>query len=272
MKLIAGIQVFNEAFYVRSCLENLYPYFDLLVFCDGAWARTRVLSGASGSTDGTIELIKSFPDPKNKILLLRYSGPNQEAHRQRCLEVAIDYGKKLCKKNEEMFYLLGDADEFFFNKDLKNFKSNLKGIQGDAFRFPWNLYWNDFFTYEMSSSPGRLFRITKGCKANGTCGLEYKDKKRYKPVLSEILIIYHPSYTKPLNRQALKFSYRTTTAKRFPHVLDKGIVYRGNGYPTFDDWYKSLKHGSIEELPEVMRKHYFTHLKWSYEGKVVTGL
>lgn len=66
MKLSFGIIVLNGDFFLKQVLESIYPVAHSICIAEGAvkwWAD----KGVSGSTDDTIEIIKSFPDPQSKI-------------------------------------------------------------------------------------------------------------------------------------------------------------------------------------------------------------
>jgi len=264
LQLIAGIQVFQEADYIWSCLSNLYPHFDKIIVIDGAWQKTRIFAQKEGSDDGTVELVKAFPDKDKKITLIRFAGLGQEDHRRRALQEALKYLKI------DDFYLMGDGDEFAKHEDWERLKKNLPNIKEDCLKFPWKLFWNDLYTYEQSVSPSCLFRITEECFCKGTRGMRYADKQRYRVVRYEDFEIFHPSYVKLLQRQVLKFSYRTAHDKKFPHIIDRGIIYRGGDiYKTNEEWFATLKTGKLEELPLELQNHYYSKKRWLPKEKLI---
>lgn len=55
----AAIICLNEEHRILTTLTNIYDYFDGIVIVDG------------GSEDNTLQVIKNFPDPKNKIKLYK---------------------------------------------------------------------------------------------------------------------------------------------------------------------------------------------------------
>jgi len=68
LKISAGIIVLNGEFFLKQVLEAIYPHVQKICIAEGAVTYWQD-KGVKSSTDGTIEIIKSFPDPKNKIIL-----------------------------------------------------------------------------------------------------------------------------------------------------------------------------------------------------------
>ena len=60
--------------------------------------------------DGTIDYIKSMPDPLNKIKLYHFNGKAQVDHRHFTLEKAKQYNPD--------WYINGDGDEIFHEKEI----------------------------------------------------------------------------------------------------------------------------------------------------------
>jgi hypothetical protein len=68
LKLTFGIIVLNGDFFLKQVLESIYPHAYKICIAEGAvkyWQD----QGINSSYDDTIEIIKSFPDPGNKIIL-----------------------------------------------------------------------------------------------------------------------------------------------------------------------------------------------------------
>jgi len=68
-KFTFSMIVFNGAYLLKENLENIYPYAKKIVITEGP-VRHYQNKGYTQSTDGTLEIIKNFPDPDNKIVLL----------------------------------------------------------------------------------------------------------------------------------------------------------------------------------------------------------
>jgi hypothetical protein len=65
-----GMIVFNGDYVLKQNLESLYPFAHQIIIVEGPVDYYRKL-GYSSSTDDTIDIIESFPDPDNKIRLIK---------------------------------------------------------------------------------------------------------------------------------------------------------------------------------------------------------
>ena len=103
-KLIGAISVFNEQPFIYGALLNLVRLCARVVVIDGAYLDFPGDGGASG--DGTLEIIRAFPDPGKKIELIE-SPPG-------------GWADQVTKRNAYLigepgdWYLQIDADERFF--------------------------------------------------------------------------------------------------------------------------------------------------------------
>jgi hypothetical protein len=70
MKISFGMIVFNGDYVLKENLESLYPFAHQIVITEGPVEHYRKL-GYITSTDSTVDIIKSFPDPDNKIILIQ---------------------------------------------------------------------------------------------------------------------------------------------------------------------------------------------------------
>jgi hypothetical protein len=85
MKLTFGIITLNADFFIRQVLESIYPFAHKIIIADGAvkwWADNHpelckteekfstITRTVIGSTDDTVSIINSFPDPDHKIITL----------------------------------------------------------------------------------------------------------------------------------------------------------------------------------------------------------
>ena len=66
MKIAFGMIVLNGNYVLEECIKSVYPYANQILIAEGPvtyWQQ----QGLSKSTDGTIEVLNSIPDPENKI-------------------------------------------------------------------------------------------------------------------------------------------------------------------------------------------------------------
>jgi glycosyltransferase involved in cell wall biosynthesis len=68
-KLIAFMNVYNEAEYIEYSLKSIYDVADKIYIVEGAFWETYLTNGnKQASDDGTIDIINNFPDKDNKII------------------------------------------------------------------------------------------------------------------------------------------------------------------------------------------------------------
>jgi hypothetical protein len=78
VKISFGMIVFNGDYVLKENLESVYPFADSIVITEGPVKHYQKL-GYSSSTDNTVEIIKKFPDPENKIKLIQGQWANKDA-------------------------------------------------------------------------------------------------------------------------------------------------------------------------------------------------
>jgi len=69
-KITFTMIVFNGDYVLKENLESIYPFAEKIIITEGPVKHYQKL-GFSCSTDKTIDIIKNFPDPKNKIQLIQ---------------------------------------------------------------------------------------------------------------------------------------------------------------------------------------------------------
>lgn len=115
MKIAAGIIVFNSDFVLKQVLQTIYPHFDQILIAEGP-VKFWQSQGFSHSTDRTLDILDSFPDPEKKITI--YHGVHSEKTEQanaymQFLDPDIDYIWNI------------DADELFLEQDIVRVKQLL---------------------------------------------------------------------------------------------------------------------------------------------------
>ena len=105
MKIGVGIIAFEEEEYIKSLLDNWYPYADNIVVMEGAWVSAAKIFGYDTSKDRTKEIVMEYPDPDKKIIFVHMSSSNQVSQLNYC------YHHTLRKKPD--WYVMSGADEFY---------------------------------------------------------------------------------------------------------------------------------------------------------------
>ena len=68
--LVKCLAVHNEEDWVEYNLANCYEEFDIIRVIEGAVSGRPKSTEGGHSTDATLELIRNFPDPHNKVQLI----------------------------------------------------------------------------------------------------------------------------------------------------------------------------------------------------------
>ena len=109
--------VLNGMPFIEYSLKSVYDFAHEIIIIEGAVENCMFAANADGSsTDGTVEFIESFPDPQNKVKLVRGRWP-----------------EKCEMQNEALRYVTGDyvwlidSDEVYKREDLEKIKEILKG-------------------------------------------------------------------------------------------------------------------------------------------------
>ena len=109
MKIAFGIIVFNGNYVLKEVLESIYPYANQILIAEGPvkfWQN----EGYNRSTDGTINIIKNFPDPDGKIKVVY--GQYEEKDEQ-----CNAYMQHITGDNDYIWNV--DSDEVFKPEDIE---------------------------------------------------------------------------------------------------------------------------------------------------------
>ena len=108
--------VLNGMPFIEYSLKAIYDFAHEIIIAEGAVTDCMFAANPDGSSrDGTVEFIKSFPDPKNKIKLIQAKWPEKcEMQNQALKHVTGDY------------VWLIDSDEVYKREDLEKTKELLR--------------------------------------------------------------------------------------------------------------------------------------------------
>jgi len=157
---------------LRAWLEQIYKIGDEIIIVEGAtkalthyWDGDAAWATPNGSsTDNTVQIIREFPDPENKIKLIESDG---------------FWDGKTEMTNEWSKHMTGDyiwvisTDEFYFEEDVKKILNLLNTQIPDQVDFYANHFWGDFghcideFTgasWGNDTPWERIFRHVRGAK------------------------------------------------------------------------------------------------------------
>jgi len=152
--------VLNGMPFIEYSLKSVYDFAYEIIIVEGAVENCMFAANPDGSsTDGTVEFIKSFPDPQKKIRLVQGRWP-----------------EKCEMQNEALKYVTGDyvwlidSDEVYRSQDVEKIKEILKSDSSiTQVNFIPNSFWKGFdyiFVsskfFEDSCHCRRLFKYVPG--------------------------------------------------------------------------------------------------------------
>ncbi len=146
MKITVGSILFNSVSTLseelfEEWLKATYDIGDEIILVEGATSvigegDTSWATRNGKSTDNTLEIIRSFPDPLKKIKIIEGNGFWASGKTGMCNEWA---------KNMTGDYIWQiDNDEFYLRKDVAKIKIMLEDKKPDAVHFYANHFWGDF--------------------------------------------------------------------------------------------------------------------------------
>lgn len=148
--------VFESDYVLKQCLEQIYPFASQILIAEGPvqyWQQ----KGRKTSLDGTNAILESFPDPENKIKVVR--GQWKEKGEQ-----SNAYMKHLAPDTDYLWMV--DADEIYKTGDIKKTIDFLQEERPNVVSVKLITFYGGFERYltgfEQRFDCRRIFKVTKG--------------------------------------------------------------------------------------------------------------
>ena len=117
-KLVKCLAVHNEEGWVEYNLSNNYDEFDIIRVVEGAVTGRPGSTSDGHSTDNTLDLIRNFPDPDNKIELITADRHFKSLEEQK--QTFLDYA------NEGEWLFIVDCDEFYLEGEVNRVRKAIE--------------------------------------------------------------------------------------------------------------------------------------------------
>jgi len=235
IKLVKCLAVHNEEDWVEFNLRNNYDEFDIIRIVEGAVVGRPNSTSNGGSTDRTLDIIREFPDPDDKIELLRIGRhfKSLEEQKQLFLEFAND--------GEWLFIV--DCDEFYQEGDVNRVKKAIENNPAATEFIPVFLHFYRDFKHVKAPHPEwqpqhqRIFRYRDGLRyhthpictdQNGQCTYfsgEYQTRRLTLPGI----YIYHYGHARGKEFHEMKKEFYKSELGKF--ALEDGT----NASDKFDE-------------------------------------
>ena len=151
-----GMIVFNGASFLHEVLESIYDFAYEIIVVEGPDSNALPMAAPDGcSADGTMEILKCFPDPKKKIKIIHGVWKSKDHQSNRFIEEATgDYIWQV------------DDDEVYKKEDLLRVEQILlDDPEITAVAFQWQNFYKGFDRVMVADPPyevWRLFRLRPG--------------------------------------------------------------------------------------------------------------
>lgn len=154
--IVACYPIFNEDDFIAYSLRSVYPFVDRIIILDGAGELMMFCANPDGSsTDNTLEIVRSFPDPEHKIGLISRKWASLLEKRNTYL--------RMCDEGDIVFTI--DGDEVYKSSDVKRM---LHAFENEDVQGVLNLYYYFYpdFNHILTGRYGdkrnvRIFRLLK---------------------------------------------------------------------------------------------------------------
>lgn len=243
IKLVKCIGCHNEQDWIRFVLENNYNEFDIIRIVEGAVEGRPNSTHDGHSTDATVDIIRNFPDPDNKIELYQMGRPFKSLEEQK--QIFLDTASP-----DEWLFIV-DADEFYLEGDVERVRKAIHRHPTATEIIPTFLhFYRDFFHVkaphpEWQPQHQRIIRYQPGMRyhthpvvtlGNGQCSYFTPELQPCRYVIPG-LNIFHYGHAKGHEFHKMKAAfYRSELAKfegrggnaaiEFDMKLDEFVNYK----------------------------------------------
>ena len=259
MKIGACYILFNEEDYIKESLESIYPFPDKIYIILG-----EPFNGSIVEKDSTEEIVRTFPDPYNKIVLI-YSDETDES-------VNKNFQLDLCRKDGLDWMWIVDGDEVYFPDRLEIALNELDQVINlpinktvDVIRVNAREYWRsihyspgttEHYTF-FSTNPNMEIRIRMPTK-----------DFTYLSIKKDFILFNHYGLARTPNKMKEKYNItdnRLNTEMKKTYNLDKWLNEKftpwrpdnqiDNIHPFRPELWNKVEKINNSEIPENMIKH-----------------
>jgi len=249
--------IYREEEYIEYSLRSVYDFADEIIICYGP---VDVMADI-GEPDRTLEIVRAFPDPANKIKHIEVRERWRSMIQMRNVALSVASGD---------YMWIIDGDEVYTPETLALIRDEIVNFpEVMTFLVPCYLFWQDFYTIMPNKSFERIHKITPGCvMVIPSLGAATAIGRRYRTISYIDLgdkydaLFWHYAYVRSDEYMRVKLEYY---ARRHDNYgVTKGVP----------NWYEGVWLASRTDMQAVMSKHGGLHpvlpTQWNrvyrYEG------
>lgn len=221
IRLVKCVAAHNEEDWIEYNLANCYDEWDVIRVVEGAVEGRPNSTHDGHSTDSTVEKIKSFPDPQNKIEFIQMDRPFKSLEEQK--QIFLD-----TSKDGDWIFIV-DTDEFYMDGDVQRLREYIyKHPLASELIVTFLHFYRDFthirdFGPEWVLNHQRIVRWRPGMRyhthpvatlPNGVCTYfhpQIQMSRFFTPIL-----IYHYGHAKGIAFHEAKKKFYESELKKFP--------------------------------------------------------
>ena len=251
MKIGAIIAVNCDKDNIEYCLKGIYDFCDkvVVVYSDTTWINEK-------KEDGTLEIIGRFPDPKNKLKIIKGSFNTQAGQRT----VGLEY---LREENYDYVFVV-DSDEIYNPKSLLGVMSSIEQHKDSStFEVNWVQLWKTLDYVLNCRGLSVIYKISDDFRFPGPAR-QTLPKGRKSEFLSNV-DCFHLSCVcsnEYMKEKLATRSYKNRVVKGWYENIWLGWTPdMKNLHPTKPKKYKKAELFDKTGLPDFMKNHKFYGLK-----------
>ncbi len=256
--------VYDDTTWLKESLESIYSECDAVYFLTGE----RPWYGEPSDNSGTLESIKRFPDPEDKINTVTGSWTNETDQRNAGLDILQKAGVTYC--------FVIDSDEVYDPAELHRMKEMVAGHpEVDCWHMTWDTYWK---SYRYRIDPREPFKPVVFVRVGGDRFVQNRavGGKNHSLIPPEIGVCHHLSYARSdeeVLRKITTFSHAHEVRPGwFENVWKKWDSDHSltDLHPTHPSSYQRAVEQPYSALPPVLKERYAVDEK--KRGDVAPGL
>lgn len=286
LEVVAVYVVLNDEPFIEASLESVYPFASriyVLTALDRTWDGTRI------DHDDTLNKVLTFPDPDNKLTVVRAWSPDEAVARNWVMAMELAkraaatkvkpavVGPEVVKEwsSAPDFFWIVDGDEIYDPATVPAIFSYLRHTRASWIKVwahiyfkTWNYRVNRLESFTAFLRPGRCLHHARNPRVGRLMGVVsrlgklgqrvFETALRMDTVPPEVGVFHHPAYVGPTERITSKVAHTPHRAQVLSdwleEVWERWHPGMKNFHPTHPEEFPAAEYVPDSDLPEIIRK------------------